>query len=71
MHSFNIGVFPYAMICSLILFVDPHTPAVVWNALMGLPPPILPRPDRPSPLKDDKTVRDQKVEVNAMSDLVF
>ncbi|GMH36423.1 hypothetical protein BSKO_04291 [Bryopsis sp. KO-2023] len=51
---FNIGVFPYAMICSLVLFLDDDTPAIFWNSLKGMPPPIIPisKSDDPDNKKD-------------------
>jgi len=36
---FNIGVFPFAMIASLVLFLDPDHPAKWWHVIITPPPP--------------------------------
>eukprot|EP00803_Ostreobium_quekettii_P001216 evm.model.scf_1457.2 EVM.evm.TU.scf_1457.2 scf_1457:7483-14754(-) len=38
---FNIGVFPLAMVTSLVLFLPPHLPAAIIAEATGDPPPLL------------------------------
>lgn len=41
LFRFNIGVFPFAMITSLVLFLPPHLPAAIVAEAMGKPMPIM------------------------------
>ncbi|CAD7697613.1 unnamed protein product [Ostreobium quekettii] len=54
---FNIGVFPLAMITSLVLFIPAHLPAAIVADATGAPSPLLP-PDASS--KDEDSEMNEK-----------
>ncbi|GMH36804.1 hypothetical protein BSKO_04677 [Bryopsis sp. KO-2023] len=61
---FNIGVFPYAMVCSLILFLDSHVPALAWSWFSASPPPLNPENFTPQDnfpnILNDKAAKEQR-----------
>lgn len=69
-HRFNIGVFPWAMICSLVLFLDPHMPAGIWSVLNNASPPVIPQAGVEKSKDDDNTRSDKGHKVRVFSSTI-
>jgi len=54
---FNIGVFPFAMIASLVLFLSPDLPQRIWELLMN--PPSIPVSTNPAEKASDDPSDDE------------